>query len=182
MRVLAAQFKHETNTFSPVRTNWESFGPEGPLSGTEAVAALDGTQQPFAAFIDFARTADVDLVVPLAGRAAPGGLVRAEAFERAASRVLAALTPEIDIVLLDLHGAMVTEHFDDADAELVNRLRRKAPHVPLGVALDLRANVADRLIHDASIVVGCRPAAPEKGYEAGERVVRLTARILGGAL
>jgi microcystin degradation protein MlrC len=182
MRIVAALFKHQTNTFSPFQAGWDAFGADGPLAGEEAVAALAGMDQPFAAFIDFARTADAELVVPLAGRAPPGGLVRADAFERASKRLLAALTPETDLVLLDLDGSMVTEHLDDADAELVARLRKQAPHVPIGVALDFHANISNRMVEAATIVVGHRTYPHAATYETGERVVRLTARVIGRTL
>ena len=39
MKIVIADFKHETNTFSPVPTPWESFGPGGPYLGQAVVRA-----------------------------------------------------------------------------------------------------------------------------------------------
>ena len=48
-------------------------------------------------------------------------------------------------VYLDLHGAMVAEHIDDADGELLRaRARVVGPHVPVVASLDYHANVSPR--------------------------------------
>jgi microcystin degradation protein MlrC len=44
-------------------------------------------------------------------------------------------------VLLDLHGAMVTQTYDDGEGELLRRIRAIAPSVPIGVALDMHTNL-----------------------------------------
>lgn len=49
---------------------------------------------------------------------------------------------------------MVTERHDDGEGELLERVRRAAGNVPLGVALDLHANVTARMMDQADIVVG----------------------------
>jgi microcystin degradation protein MlrC len=54
IKVLIAQMEHETNTFSPVLTPWESFGPNGPYVGQDAYDAMKGTKTPIGAFIDIA--------------------------------------------------------------------------------------------------------------------------------
>ena len=48
---------------------------------------------------------------------------------------------EIDAVYLDLHGAMVTDAFDDGDLEIIRRVRQTiGPNIPIGVSFDLHAN------------------------------------------
>ena len=44
MRLVIAHLVHESNSFSPVRTSWESFGPAGPHVHTwhEAAAPAEG--------------------------------------------------------------------------------------------------------------------------------------------
>jgi microcystin degradation protein MlrC len=49
-----------------------------------------------------------------------------------------------DAVLLDLHGAMVTQTYEDGEGELLRRIRAVAPSVPIGVALDMHTNLYDR--------------------------------------
>lgn len=63
--------EHETNTFSPVETSWESFGPDGPYIGVHAYRAMKGTKTPIGAFIDIAEEANADIVTSVAGFAYP---------------------------------------------------------------------------------------------------------------
>ena len=53
----------------------------------------------------------------------------------------------VDGVYLDLHGAMVTEHFDDGEGELLARLRKVVgPRVPVIASLDLHANMTRAMV------------------------------------
>ena len=49
MRLLIAMMKHETNTFSPVRTDWQRFLDWGAHLGEDARRAYEGTGMPMAA-------------------------------------------------------------------------------------------------------------------------------------
>ena len=57
MRLLIAMMKHETNTFSPVPTDWRRFEDWGLHQGEGVPAALAGTNTPTAAYLDLARAA-----------------------------------------------------------------------------------------------------------------------------
>src|SRR5262245_19757866 len=142
MRLVIAQMKHETNTFSPVPTPLARFahGRERPAEGADAQAAYKGTGTALGAFLDLAEQAGAEVVLPIAGDAAPSGRVAQPAYEYMADKIVEAVKLGCDAVLLDLHGAMVTERFDDGEGELLARLRRVAPKVPIGVAQDMHAN------------------------------------------
>ena len=62
MKLVIAQMKHETNTFSPVPTPLARFATsaELPPEGLAAVAAYRGTGSAIAAFIDLAEAAGAD--------------------------------------------------------------------------------------------------------------------------
>lgn len=60
-------------------------------------------------------------------------------------------------VYLDLHGAMVTEHYDDGEGELLRRVRALiGPDVPLVASLDLHANVTERMLAQANALIAYR--------------------------
>ena len=53
----------------------------------------------------------------------------------------------VDAVYLDLHGAMVTEHLDDGEGELLARVRAVVgADIPVVASLDLHANVTRRMV------------------------------------
>ncbi|MCH6039104.1 M81 family metallopeptidase, partial [Salmonella enterica] len=55
-----------------------------------------------------------------------------------------------DAIYLDLHGAMVAEHLDDGEGELLARVRALVgPGVPVVGSLDLHANVTARMLREA---------------------------------
>src|SRR4051794_38937989 len=102
MRVAVGMFKHETNTFSPVPTGWEQFGPGGPLAGEAAHRAYRHSGYAMAGLLEAAEAMGGEVFVPLAARALPSAAVERSAFERAADALCLAARG-CDAMLLDLH-------------------------------------------------------------------------------
>ena len=102
MKLVIAQMKHETNTFSPVPTPLSRFatGADLPPEGEAAVAAYRGTGSVIAAFIDLAEAAGAGYQVAIAASAQPSGPVHDAAFEHIAGRICAAVAAGCDAVLL----------------------------------------------------------------------------------
>ncbi len=60
---------------------------------------------------------------------------------------VAARDRALDAVYLDLHGAMVSEHYEDGEGELLRRVRDiVGPSVPVVISLDLHANVTEGML------------------------------------
>lgn len=142
---------------------------------------MTGTRTPIGAFLDYAKEWGAETVLPLAGYAPPSAPVKREAFERASALIVDAVEQGCDGVLLDLHGAMIVEGgLDDGDGELLARVRHAAPKVPIGVALDLHANVTERMVANCDIIAGYHTYPHIDMYETGERVARAFIRTLRG--
>jgi microcystin degradation protein MlrC len=170
--------KHETNTFSPVPTPLARFGHgrAGPVGGEEALEEFRGTGSALGAFIDLAERAGAEIVLPIAAQAWPSGPVAQDAYEHIAGKILAAVAQGCDAVLLDLHGAMVTERFDDGEGELLARIRRSAPKVPVAVAHDMHANLFPGMARTATSLAGYQTYPHVDMYETG---IRAASPILG---
>ena len=173
MKVVVAMMQHETNTFSPLPTPYAAFagatGHDRPPAGDDAIAAYGGVDFPFAAFLDLAREAGAEVVVPIAANAEPSGPVADTAFETIAGRIADAVAAGCDAVMLDLHGAMVTESHDDGEGELLRRLRAVAPDVPIAVALDFHSHLTDAMVDNATVITGYRTYPHVDMYETGQR-------------
>jgi microcystin degradation protein MlrC len=79
----------------------------------------------------------------------------------------------LDAVYLDLHGAMVAEHIDDADGELLRRVRALVGDaVPIVASLDFHANVSPLMVREASGLVAYRTYPHVDMAESGERALR----------
>src|SRR6185436_5101530 len=182
MRVVIAMMKHETNTFSPVPTPLARFarGRATPYYGDEVLDAFRGTGTGIAAFIDIALRHGAEIVTPIAAHAWPSGRVDDDAFEHMAGKICAVVEEGCDAILLELHGTMVTKSFDDAEGELLARLRRLAPRTPIGVSLDMHANLSDAIVENCNVIAGYQTYPHIDFYETGTRAAEPIFRLLEG--
>jgi len=182
MKLVIAQMKHETNTFSPVPTDLRRFarGQATPLEGEAVRAAFKGTGTAIGAFIELAEKAGAEMVLPVAGSAAPSAPVQTQAYEWMAGRILDAVAQGCDAALLDLHGAMVTEVHDDGEGELLRRIRALAPKLPIGVALDMHTNLFPAMYDNATVLAGYQTYPHVDMYETGLRAGRPILALLQG--
>jgi microcystin degradation protein MlrC len=181
MRLVIAHLVHESNSFSPVRTSWESFGPAGPHVGDDAHRAMVGTRTGIGGLIDVAVGAGAEIVVPLAAYALPSRPVDLDAFERFCSIILDSVAKGCDGVLLDLHGAMIVEDgLEDGDGELLARIRKHFPKMPVGVSLDLHANVTKQMISHCDVIAGYSTYPHVDMYETGVRAANTFIKFLRG--
>lgn len=182
MRVVIATMSHETNTFSPVVTDLDRFsgGLRKPLSGEEAERVYAGTASCPGGFLRAAGEFGAEVTLPVIAAAAPSGPVENEAFEYIAERIVAAAAEGPDAILLDLHGAMVTRTYEDGEGELLRRIRAVAPATPVGVALDMHANLYPDMVGLATVVSGYHTYPHIDMDETALKAGRLTLAALTG--
>ena len=180
MRLLIAMMKHETNTFSPVPTPLARFGRgKAPLVGDAAIAAYRGTGTATGAFLELAQQAGAAIELPIAGEAWPSGPVEDAAYTHMTDAICAAVERGgFDGILLDLHGAMVTESLEDGEGALLKRIRAIDAKTPIAVALDMHANLYDDIIRHATVVTGYRTYPHIDGYETGALAGSILLRAL----
>ncbi|WP_158906945.1 M81 family metallopeptidase [Burkholderia sp. L27(2015)] len=183
IRVLIAGFQHETNTFAPSMATYQSFerGEGFPaLVRGGAVLGLSKVNIPMGGFIQAAGALGFALKPVIWAGASPSAHVTADAFERIAQEIVAATREqEIDAIYLDLHGAMVAEHVDDGEGELLARLRTAVGTcVPIVISLDLHANVTQRMLAHADVMVAYRTYPHVDMAETGRRAAQLLDTLL----
>ncbi len=185
VRVAVGGFQHETNTFAPFGADYDDFLKRDgwpPLTRGEALfETLAGVNLPLGGFIEAAD--EFDLAPLLWCSAEPSSYVRSEAFERIAGELcerLAAALP-CDGVYLDLHGAMVTEHHQDAEGELLRRVRQVVgAELPVVISLDLHANLSEAMLEHSSAMAIFRTYPHLDMAAAGARSAALLRRLLRG--
>lgn len=188
MHVLVAGFQHETNTFAPTRADWPAFesGSAFPAysHGATMIERLAGTSLPMGGFIRAARQRGWPLLPSAWAGASPSAHVTRAAFERIADQIVADATDHagsFEAIYLDLHGAAVAEHVDDAEGELLARLRRVVgATMPLVTSLDLHANVTRRMLQHASAMTAYRTYPHIDGADTGARAADLLAELWAG--
>ena len=162
-RVAVGGFLHETNTFAPTKATYDDFvhggGWPSMTEGPDILKVMRNINVGLAGFIDAAETNGWELVPTIAAAASPSAHVTRDAFERIVKVMvdgIAAAAP-LDAVYLDLHGAMVTEHLDDGEGEVLARVRKViGKDVPLVASLDLHANVTPEMVEHADALIAYR--------------------------
>src|ERR1700748_3403842 len=129
-RIAVGGFLHETNTFAPTKATYADFvhggGWPSMTVGSDVLKVMRRINVGLAGFVEFAEANGWELIPTIACGASPCAHVTRDAFERIVGVMvdgIAAAGP-LDAVYLDLHGAMVTEHLDDGEGELLRRVRQ----------------------------------------------------------
>jgi microcystin degradation protein MlrC len=178
-RIALAGFQHETNTFAPSVAGWDQFvmadSWPGLLTGVAVVDDTRGMNLPIAGAVLAAEAAGLEVCPLLWCAAEPSGPVTDDAFDRVSAMILTGLADAgpVDAVYLDLHGAMVTDSHDDGEAVLVQRIRDLlGADVPIGVSLDLHANLSRALVDLVNVITIYRSYPHLDMTETGARCVR----------
>ncbi len=159
-RVAAAQLSHETNRFSVVATDLAAFRAAGLVYGTAAITSGRGTNSAFGGFVTGAERHSFELHPILSVWATPSGIVTADAITHLCRCLIEGVTEllatgPLDGVLLALHGAMVTRIDDDGDGYVLDQVREAVgPNVPIVATLDLHANISQRMVDAADVLIG----------------------------
>ena len=184
-RIAVAGFQHETNTFAPLATGLAGFiEPDawpGLVRGPAMLEAISGINLPAAGFVAEAVSLGHRIAPLLWCAAQPAGRVTREAFETIAAELIARLraAAACDAVYLDLHGAMVAEHLDDADGELLRRVRGVVGRsTPVVASLDFHANISAAMVAHADALPCYRSYPHVDMAETGARAAAILDRIL----
>lgn len=182
MRIVLAQMSHETNTFSPVPTPLARFsgGHPKPPEGKDAHEAFRDTASCMGGFIRVCEDAGVEIRISVAANAPPSGPVEDEAFEYVAEKILGAIRDGCDGLMLDLHGAMVTETYEDGEGEVLRRIKSEAPDLPVAVPLDMHANLYEEMVGYADVITGYHTYPHVDMFHAAERAGKTLLRSIKG--
>ena len=188
-RIFVAGFHHETNTFAPSPADWDAFNAGGGYvaysRGETMLRTLATTSMSIGGFAAAAAPHGWTLVPSVWAGAMPSNRVTTDAFERIAGEIVQDLQRAlgeaggIDAIYLDLHGAAVAECADDAEGELLHRIRAvTGPELPIVASLDLHANVTERMLRLTSAMTAFRTYPHVDMRETGARAALMLARRL----
>ena len=184
-RIAIGGFQHETNTFAPQRATWADFERAdawpGFVRGAELVDAVRGYNIPIAGAIEALHAKGHDILPLCWCSAPPSAHVERAAYERVAGAILEDLAAQmpVDGVYLDLHGAMVAEHYEDGEGELLRRIRALVgERVPIVASLDYHTNMTPEMVRYASAMVGYRTYPHIDMAATGGRAALLLDRLL----
>ena len=184
-RVALGQISHESNSFNPAKTALADFHIEEPEKDPELLSRWALTNTEVAGFIHGAREAGLELLPTLLASATPKGPVTDEAFQALTSRLIDRLKalPQLDGILLALHGAMVVESFPQGDEEIVRRVRAAlGDKIPLIVTHDFHANASPEIVRMTDVLITYKQNPHLDTKERGLQAARLMGRMLRGEI
>src|SRR5436190_6609456 len=184
-RIAVGGFLHETNTSAPTKATYDAFVHGGGFPrmelGDGVLKNVRRINVGLAGFIEVAEAEGWDLVPTIFAAATTSAHVTKDAFERIAKTMIDGLASagKLDAVYLDLHGAMVAEHHDDGEGEILARVRKVIGNdVPLVVSLDLHANVTPEMVDHADALIAYRTYPHVDMADTGRACARHLALLL----
>ena len=188
MRIASGGIRHETNTFSVTPTKLADYvsasgcGPD--IDGGEAVFnRYANTNTIHGGYIDGAKSSGFELIPVLEAYAIPSGVINQESFDTLLNRYLERLKNllPVDGLLLDLHGAMVTEKHEDGEGAFIEATRALVGQdIPIIVTLDLHANITPKMADLANVIIGYDTYPHIDMYDRGYEAATLIAKMVRG--
>ena len=141
---------------------------------------------PISVFLAAARRLGHEALPLSWSQAMPSAPVTEAAYERITGELLDDLASHargggLDAVYLDLHGAMVAEHLEDGEGELLRRLRAVVGEsCPVVASLDLHANMTPEMVDLTGALVAYRTYPHVDMAATGARAARHLHALLNG--
>ena len=186
--IAIAGFQHETNTFSPDLATYAEFMKEDGWPGltekSDIIPRLKNMNLPMAGFIEAVSVNKNILLHPIVWASAePCGYVTQDAFDKIAAKICDGIAEikSLDGIYLDLHGAMVTQNYQDGEGELLRRIRQLVgPSLPIVVSLDLHANISPAMVELSSAIAIFRTYPHLDMARSGARAYTLLQHLSAG--
>lgn len=177
-RVLVALLKQESHSFVPGVTTLADFERNGLAEGSDVLVRVGNRE--LDGYLEVADDMSVELVPLFDAQAGSGPPVSDEAFEYLVGKLCDGIRQhagEIDGIMLGLHGAMLTESIEDAEGEILSRVREiVGPDLPVAATFDLHTHMTKRMADGANIIVGYQTCPHvdlrRTGHSAMESLVR----------
>lgn len=189
-RIAYAAFLHETNTFSPIPTTYESFESRGAFMG--GIYSADEIERLFLGkdynnsvcgfYHEAVRLGHEVIPVAKIGEAEPSGTLPRDLFYDLLKIITTGLAERLpfDGVYLDLHGAMVFAPREEGEVEILRKVREVVGDIPIVVSLDLHGNISPDFFEIADLLEGYRTYPHIDIYDTGVRCARAMDTLLRG--
>ena len=183
MRIFTAALATETNTFSPICVDRRAFeaslyAPPGEHPETPTLCTA-----PITVGRRVTGEKGWELIEGTAAWADPAGLLNRSTYEALRDEVLGQLhaAMPVDAVVLGLHGAMVAAGYEDAEGDILTRIRELVgADVPICAELDPHSHLTDKRLSAADLFV-CFKEFPHTDFvDRAEDLWRITVDMLEG--
>jgi microcystin degradation protein MlrC len=185
MNVFISTLFHETNTFSPIPCDRESYEEHLWIEGDAIFSSAHDLAAPSVIWRDRVEQAGGSIAAGMSLAAMPCGPTPRPLYEEICNAILERLrrSGPVDLVLLFLHGAMVAEGVEDCEGDLLKRIRAELGSGPVvGVLLDLHCHITKEMLDRADALVTCKEYPHTDFAESAQRLFDLCMRFRCGAV
>jgi len=185
MRIFAASLATETNTFSPIPTSRRSFensfyAPAGQHPDEPRLCTA-----PLYVARRRAQAEGFTLIEGSCFFAQPSGTVMRKDYESMRDEILEQLNSAmpVDAVLMGLHGAFVAHGYDDAEGDLLERIRMIVGDTcVIGCEYDPHCHMTVRRVRLATVSTVFKEYPHVDFLERGEELIELVLQTLRGKI
>lgn len=184
-RIFIGGIATETSTFSPVPTGLSDFEACGIHLGDATAHEPRHFTAPLHVWRQRAEADGHVIVEGLMAFAEPGGTTTRAARDTLRQRLLSDVVAagRCDLILLNLHGAMIADGQDDCEGELLAALRKLVgPAVVIAAELDPHCHLTPAMVASADLLVAYKEYPHTDIVETAVRLYDLASRVLDGSL
>lgn len=181
-RVFIAAFGAETNSFSSTATTVDHFAENcliRPGENSHKDIANDGHGE----FMRLAQARGYEIIRGTFAYATPSGPLTQQAYELLRDEIVGQLEKDVpvDFVLLNLHGAMIAQGYDDCEGDFLAKIRRiVGKDVAVGGLLDPHAHLSETMIRAATALVAYKEYPHTDFAESARKLFHIIERTAIG--
>jgi microcystin degradation protein MlrC len=156
-RIFIAALGTETNQFVPFPTGRSAYEEHGMWRGDATRHEPTNFTAPLHVWRKAAEARGWTVIEGLATFAAPSGTTVRPVYERFRDEILAGIKAALplDAVLINVHGAMVADGYDDCEGDLLARVRAiVGSNTAIGAEFDLHCHLSALMLDSADVLVG----------------------------
>ena len=138
---------HETNTYADEVTGPTEFH-HFTVKRAEEMLQFAGMGTFTGGIIDECNRRGIEIVPIISAVAPPSGTIKTDVYLGFRESILSGLrdNPDIDALVLEIHGAGVADGFPDMEGDLISAIREVVgPNLPITAGLDLHGNISPRM-------------------------------------
>lgn len=186
MRIAIGEIAHETNSFSVEPTDEAAFRQKVWLTGDEIFPTHYGVRSYIGGMLDEGNEiGGYEFLPTFAAEAEPSGPILAETWTTITQNLLEGLrkVAPFDAICLELHGAGIAENSGDIEGDLLKAVRDEFGYdIPLVATLDLHANMTEKMVEHADLLLGVNFYPHTDRYERGREIIQLLHKMLKGEI
>ncbi len=180
-RIAIGGIWHETNTFASGKSDYSAFENYQLAKSNELIGCYRNTNTELGGFIGAAQSNCFQLVPTQFAAAVPSGIIEYKTAMNLCNELIDSIhnAGSLDAIFLSLHGAAIAEDIDDLDGFILEQLRSKlGPQIPIVVTIDYHANVTEKMVAHASVIIGYDTYPHIDMAERGEEAAQVTTGLL----